>query len=63
MKTTTEIILIYAREHGWEKTRKVVYGDGIVGKDVFRDSAEGTAMGLFVNSRMFKDDIINKLTK
>lgn len=61
-KATSQIVLKYAREKGWNNLRKVVYGQGEQFSDIFRDSAEATAISNFINSRMFAKDIIKKIT-
>ncbi len=63
MKLTSELVLKYAREKGWDSLRVAVYGTGGE-KDVFRNSHEATAISNFINSRMamVKDEIISKIT-
>lgn len=61
--TSTQIVDI-AHRHDWSKIREAVYGQGGE-NDVFRNSAEATAMAMFINSRQdwCIEDIRSKLMK
>jgi len=56
-KNTYETVMNAIDRKGIEKVREIIYSDGKTSPHTH----EGVAMSSFINSRMFKKDIIKKL--